>query len=772
MGKIFSMFVLMCFLSCGGADGEKREVDDGDAPPETDADKDANDEDGDEGGDSGDDSDDNSPDEPDYFEDMEFDYSDFSGKIEPPKPFEPFECDPASAVGEPVTLSDTSGTPYGAIPDLIPGDILAQHFVLAESPLRIQKLRAFLLGGIGKVELQIVADFARSQPATETPISERLDFELDSKEGKWVEVELQKPVFVHPKDKFWVVQYINETGITLGVDDGAKGPSRSRLYSQALVEEWRKQGLAFVWAGVGENNQFMVEIEGEYICKRDSFWFTEVAKEAGFAEDFNDMRIAFGDVNNDGYDDLLTNNQSYDFGGARLFLNNGDFTFTDITPESGVDKVVMQLGVFGDIDNDGDIDLYSGVNTPQKEGDDKGYRDTILLNIGGVFGEIEESGVADTYTTAAAVFLDYDKDGCLDLYVGAWLKNYPEPASMPDRLLNGDCWGSFKDVTKKSGIEDIQYRYGMYAPCYGVTAGDYNNDGFTDIFVANYGQVYNFLLTNNGDGTFYNPDVVPGVGGDEIGVGGNTFGADFGDFDNDGDLDLFLAEISHPRYLPQSDKSRLMRNDGAPKFSFTDITDEAGFIYDEGEVDPTWIDFDNDGWLDMFIGTLYTDHFARLYRQCAPSLFCDVSYEAGIFAHDSVHNVWADIERDGDLDLIVSRRGAGSRTMVYRNEIGNRNNWVGVKLIGAESNRDAIGSRIEIEAGGYRQIREIKGGKGHFNSQPPLVQLVGLGEAKTVDKLTVRWISGAVETFENISPRAYYTIAEGSGVIEKMKKPK
>jgi len=395
---------------------------------------------------------------------------------------------------------------------------------------------------------------------------------------------------------------------------------------------------------------------------------------------------------------------------------------------------------------------------------DEDFVHQILLNDGtGRFTVLADSGVEYREPTAAAAFGDGDADGLLDLYWGNWLVHYPEPEAMPDRYARGTGAGIFDEVTARAGMEP-----GMGpSPCYGVLWSDYDNDADQDVLVLNYGYSLNYLWQNDGTGGFRDVGNRVGIARDGLGVqGGNTFGGDWGDIDNDGDLDLFEANIAHPRYRPWSDPSLLLINQGPPDYTFVESREALGVRHDEGDVNAAFGDFDNDMDLDLVVCSLYPTHYSRLYRNDGPRGFTNVTYETGTAVHESVSPAWADLDGDGDLDLLIADRAGVPYLQVFENRIGQERGWLLLLLQGTTSNRDGIGARVTLTADGVTQIREVKGGGGHSNTQGSRWVHFGLGDEETIERLTVRWVGGETEEITGLQPRQRYRIVEGSGTGE------
>ena len=405
---------------------------------------------------------------------------------------------------------------------------------------------------------------------------------------------------------------------------------------------------------------------------------------------------------------------------------------------------------------------------------DDDFANHVLLNDGkGKFTEVKASGLGARDPSTAAALADADGDGKLDLYWGNWLVLYPQNPSVPDRYFTGKGDGTFVDAMAKAGMT-LQTPYSVY----GVRWLDYNNDGHQDLYVSNYHLYPNQLWENQGDGTFKEVaekrgvafDAIPPSGSSALN-GGHSYGMDFGDMDNDGDMDLWITNLSHPRTRPWSDPSVFAVNKGAAGgYAFEDKTTAAGFIYDEGDVNVAFADFDNDMDLDLAVATLYTGHFSKVYRNDGKGKFTDVTYEVGGAVHDAVSVAWADVDSDGDLDLFIAGRASDSkRVHFFKNGVGSKKAWVELLLQGKTANRDAVGARVTLKAGGVTQLRDARGGGGgHSNVQQPRTIHFGLGTAAKIDSLIVRWPGGKTETITGAAPKGRYRIVQGSGVAAKM----
>ncbi|MBI5491147.1 MAG: VCBS repeat-containing protein [Deltaproteobacteria bacterium] len=433
--------------------------------------------------------------------------------------------------------------------------------------------------------------------------------------------------------------------------------------------------------------------------------------------------------------------------GDGVTIAAGDCDDTRTTVRPGAAELNDQL----DNDCDGEVD--------------EDHVTTVQLNDGtGHYTRMPSPDLERRDTTSAAAFGDGDRDGFLDVYVGNWWAHYPTGPAVPDHYLEGQGDGTFLDATSAAGMARA-----VPAPCYGVRFTDVNDDGWPDVWVGNYGGNFNFLFQNRGTGSFLEVGDSLGYAQDRFGpMAGTTFGGDFGDLDNDGDLDFVECDISHPRYGMSSDQSRILVNLGAPRWNTETHRDDFGFHWDEGDINAALADFDNDTVLDLAVASVYSGHFARLYRGLGGGTLDDVTYEAGVVVQLTGRLLWSDVDRDGDQDLIYGDGDGAPWTHLFVNRIGQDQAWVELLLEGTASNRDAIGARVMLEAGGVRQRRDVEGGGGHWNIQESLVAHFGLGDATAIESLTVRWPNGTTEMITGAAPRGRYRIVEGSGTAVEL----
>lgn len=565
-------------------------------------------------------------------------------------------------------------------------------------------------------------------------------------------------------------------------------------------------------------------------------YFVNVASQTGLTA-VSAQNPVWADLNGDGYPDCVLNSAHGGQSTAVFLSTRAGAAFVDFTAESGINaapglSTAARTGsvlVFADVDNDGDPDLFSGrysefekpVTDPKTEAvlkdasgavlyakADDGLRSAVLLNDGlGHFSAVKDAGVENPpETTSAAAFLDYDNDGLADLFTGNWYKEYGVSyISYPSRLYKGLGGGKFREVTAAAGLltKPSEGWPDSSRPVYGVSHCDWNNDGLQDILVSVYGRQANRLWKNNGDGTFTDVAPLTGFDGDGIRHGryparakrkqelpwrshGNTFSAACADYDNDGDADVYLGEITHAWAGEASDRSSLLENLGPRRgFAFKRYPDLLRRVHldttnwNQGDMRVSWADFDNDGLQDLLLASGdYPDaNYLRLFRQVKPLVFEDVTKAAGLDWESSGGISLADYDGDGDVDILAGkswmrmpadrRGGPLPAPALFRNDIGDKNGWLSIKLEGrgaGGANRSAIGARVLVRSGGLAQWREVLSSHGHAGLADEFVLHFGLGLADKADSVEVRWggPSGGVSFFKDVPARRFLKITEAS----------
>ena len=540
-----------------------------------------------------------------------------------------------------------------------------------------------------------------------------------------------------------------------------------------------------------------------YATQANDLRFTEISGQVGitFKHIFSPDKkyiaesmsggVALFDYDNDGYLDIYFVNsltvdlaKSHQKTRSALYHNNGDNSFTDVTDKAGVGDVGFGMGVaVGDYNNDGFEDLYVtclGPNHLFKNNGNGTFRDVTL-----------KAGVSDPRWSTGAAFVDYDNDGKLDLFVSNYVdfdfNHLPEfgvgrtcqfkgvpvqcgPRGLPgagDSLYHNNGDGTFSDISKKAGVSDPNGYYGL-----GVICSDFDEDGFVDIFVAN-DSTPNFLYHNNGDGTFKEIAFISGTAVNESGSEQGCMGVTLGDYDHDGKLDLFITNFDDEYNI-------LYHNEG--RNSFTDVS----FSSKVAQVSLPYVgwgtkffDYDNDGWADLFVanGHAYPQrgHYRQrefLHHNNQDGTFSEVASQLGstLMEERAGRGVaFGDIDNDGDVDIVVNDLDGSPQLL--RNDGGNTNNSVLIKMIGVKSNRDGIGARVKIVSGDLTQIDEVHSG-GSYLSQSDLRLPFGLEKRTKIDLIEVHWPSGTVDKVANAGVNKIITIKEGQGVVEQKESKK
>ncbi len=467
-----------------------------------------------------------------------------------------------------------------------------------------------------------------------------------------------------------------------------------------------------------------------------------------------------------------------------LYHNNGDGTFTDVTEKAGIhsDGTFFFGVAVGDFDNDGYPDIYL-----------TGYRHSVLYhnNGDGTFTDVTaRAGVGNdgNWGTGAGWF-DYDHDGKLDLFVSNYVmfdvdhpvscgekkpgyRAYCHPDSFPGtspRLYHNNGDGTFTDVTEKAGLINKDGK------SLAVVLADLNGDGWTDIVVANDTQ-RNFIYLNNGDGTFRDVSFTSGAGFSEEGSAEAGMSVDAADVRHADQFDLYVCHLD-------LQINRYYRNNGDG--TFTDATVATGLAqtnYNNSSFGARFFDFDNDGWADLLVTNghildniaLYHPHVTyeeerKLYRNVGNGKFVDITatQNSGFRAPRIGRGLAVgDYDNDGWLDFLVNNNG--QEAQLFRNDGGERatskgNHWLGVHLIGAKSNRDAVGAKLKLVAGNFVSYDQRKGGMSFSSAQDPRVYF-GLGGITKIDTLEIAWPSGTKEVIRDLGVDQIVTIEEGKGV--------
>jgi hypothetical protein len=644
-----------------------------------------------------------------------------------------------------ISWTHAEGTPGAALAiggqPLPVGSILATGFT-PEHPVRIDKIRIAWWGkAFAKVELHIWRDNGGGQPGapeglyTDAPGADWIPPRTitTAAAGEWTEHDLSDAGLVVPAiEPVWIGVRITEAGANVAVD---------------TIEENKADITALVQApgtqcadGCGVPADLFIEVQGETVGELSARWFTEVSATAGAKPG---GRMAWGDFDDDGDADLLVN-------GRQLYRNEGDGTFVDISATAGLQELAVHGGLWGDMDNDGHLDLFL-----------YGKREAVARGLGDgtfeVLGDAVPREAANRdFPTEAAAWVDLDQDGLLDAYTASY-ETVQKDANGQDVL--GVCdidkvWhnqgdGTFVDVGLAWGFrgsdEDASGMCGRT-----VAPLDWDQDGDVDVFVGNYRLDPNFFFRNESPAAAVT-DIATWnetIGTMVQGAYGHTIGAGWADADGDGDFDLFLANLAHPRFITFSDRSRLYQNLGEEQgWYFTEHREASGVTFQETNSSARWADFDNNGWPDLAITNVYKGRKGRLWRATGPQQpsgdagawvgFEDATYPSGVIVDNGWGSAWADYDGDGDLDY-------AARNVLYRNDYstvaGDAGGWLQIRLRGGDRvNTAAIGAWLTLELpDGRTPAFHVSGGQG-IGCQDDLVIHAGLGAATSVARVTIHW---------------------------------
>lgn len=444
--------------------------------------------------------------------------------------------------------------------------------------------------------------------------------------------------------------------------------------------------------------------------------------------------VAWADYDNDGYDDLLL--------GGKLHHNEGDGTFTDVTDAAGITGATG--GIWGDYDNDGCLDVF--MFSESYTGGDR-----LLHSLcDGSFEDVTDAaGFVDYQTynkcagddantaspTAAAAWFDLDADGDLDLYQANFIC-WADETFYVDSVYRNDGVDGFVDISKTLGFSSLS------TPSRTVDPIDHDNDGDIDLFVGNYRLRRNLFFENKGDGTVDEAASAVGLGGiwSLGGYYGHTIGAAWGDLDNDGDFDNVTGNLAHPRFFDFSNKTQILLNDGAGKYTelggdWSTINSASGLRYQETHSVPVLADFNNNGNLDLAITCVYDGRPTDFYWGQGDGTFVLDGYHAGITTENGWGVAAADYDHDGDMDLFASN--------LFENKLpdGDKGHWLQVRVVGVTANWAAIGATVRVKTGTTTRLRHVQGGTGK-GGQDSMYLHFGLGDAESVDEVRVTFPGG------------------------------
>ncbi|MBT7617608.1 MAG: T9SS type A sorting domain-containing protein [Calditrichaeota bacterium] len=641
-----------------------------------------------------------------------------------------------------VELSYDSGRTDRSFQNLGDGNMEGVCFTPAH-PCSLVSISIRVLGE-GELELHVWGDNGAHEPDQTNDITDPIIVDVQD-DGDWVEVDVSgmNLVFDPPED-FHIGHANRDGGPQFWLDDSENGyQQRGHLwtFNQGLNQD--------LWHTLPGN--YVVRVNVKYFDERHNYTFRKVNVEAGVG---GLSKTAWGDYDNDGWEDMLQ-------GGRTLYRKLGDGTFENVSQAAGiVADNPSHTGTWGDFDNDGWLDfmaLTSGA------AEDRLYRN----NADGTFEMVN-----DQYEfhhgdnpTAAVGWGDANNDGFLDFHIANsehW--NDGNPEYFRDYLYNYDPeWGLFLEMTP-SDIGRARYYGRSVAWC------DFDMDGDMDYYLSNYRLHPNFLMVNMGEFQFDDEAERHGVrGGNRRGSFGHTIGSAWSDFDNDGDFDLLVGNFAHPWGLDYQDKIWFCRSSGHPNYNFEEIREGAGIEYCETVFCPAFGDFDNDGWQDLFISSVYDGRQPFMYRATGDGVsFENVNYETGFhgIAYNSNGVTWCDYDHDGDLDIAIGNGGLFENT-------SKEGIWTEVVLRGSSDtvNKFAFGSQVSVHVGDMHYLRQVEGGSGSESCQNSMTQHFGLGGAERIDSLVVNWMGGDTDRYFDLPVNQRWIVNEGEELMVAPMKP-
>jgi len=619
--------------------------------------------------------------------------------------------------------------------------------------------------------------------------------------------------------RLWIMHKAKQNGPNLTMDnDGAK----SNPYHSWLLNPFKNNSLG----GPGEYSL----APGDYLITLDLSYrdansnnneahnppapqFTDVTiltqlKDAN-GNTIKSEGISVVDWNNDGYDDIAI--------GGNFFENTGKGYFEDVTTKIGIEAGAT---AWADYDGDGFMDCYA-INNGSYD-DNKRMEQSnnkLYQNIKGKFYEkannevfnlpypnpSEDFNLSNKYTNdlvhnpypcMTATWIDYNRDGFPDLFLANNRVGFTSQGGQyaevyfPDQLWINEGNGKFSNVTKESGIakaEPFNQSSGLgggYQDCYGANVSDYNNDGDPDLFIATYRLAPDILNKNNG-GNFDNVASQLGVQGvptTQVGYFGHGMGADWGDINNDGYMDLAVGNLGHPDWRGAvSNPSLVYINNGPPNYNFNEVHQELGIKFLEMNSGMLWADLDNNGWLDLWHGQISYEaegtvngvittpkKRSRIYMNegtvggSQTPNFVEKTWDLGI----NVHGAWTaariDYDNDGDIDLLISSTHANEGVRLFRNEIRKKGNFVSFRVIGQRldaTSQDGLGSKVTVYSGEKKFFRELMGSANGTKSAQSSFELhFGLGDIQTIDSVIVVYSNGAVGRHSNVKINKKYRL--------------
>ncbi|MFH1050182.1 MAG: FG-GAP-like repeat-containing protein [bacterium] len=642
------------------------------------------------------------------------------------------------------------------------------HFY-PEAPCLIKQIKIYCSGNAGSAQLFIATQEAGSNiPAITFYTSKaarvlNINVNAQPNTGVPTTIDIDPPISITGNQLF--VGLINLSNGTNWLTDQVERPSFCEYTEDGVLIKYNNSLLLdrqAQWSyGTGAH---LVDVIVDYPTKTPAYHFQDVTEEYELPTNFNPGTIAFADFNDDGFQDLLVR--------GKLYQNNEGQIFEDITSTAGL-YGTPSANLFLDMDNDGDLDiLFLNQGT--------GAKSVIFINEGdGSFSD-KELNIPELFAVTSYSVADVNEDKYPDLFIGQLWKTKPEP--LPNYMLLNNKSNDFTDTTKLLYPDyDGTWNYpneqwdppNMIVDRNRSSRGsqfvDFDNDGDLDLFVTNYFLQWDEFYRNNGDGTFSDIISQKNIDVNQTGHNHGT-GVDWYDYDNDGDMDLLLSQFAFPGFIEDYDHRpmTIYKNNGAPNYSFTDTYNPSDFVsniglgYEETYAGAAWGDANNDGLTDLIATTSNSCRFIDFYQQSNDHTFANRTFEYGLEGIVTGEDAcWVDFDNDGKLDLAMSDN---RQFRLFKNFYDLNYDWLEVDLEGKAGQESYItGARVKVYTNNGTFTQEVSLGRGQ-KMQKPFRLHFGLGKTAEIEKVEVRWPGTTeYEVFFSIQPNMLVKLIQDKG---------
>lgn len=630
-----------------------------------------------------------------------------------------------------------------------------------EEPIHLHSVRVKLEGS-GSFTFRLFGQEGGSPYAEmEADLIDPIQVEKNGVEAEFVDIPLPEPIYLDDNQIFCLFELAD--GMSLYRDRASSSPScesgsGGQYYPTVLAVPGNHQFYDHLWTVIAFPLAVELVHEKDHADSYVPHHFVDITESKGLPTDMSSRSIGWADYNGDGALDLLV--------AGRLFQQNAeDKSFVEMTEDAGINGAA-RANCFADLNGDGlqDILLFHTQNYAYLNNGDGTFQEVVLT-------ELPEVPAISSFSLA-----DVDGDDDLDLFIGQLWTTYPVPGTNYLFLNKGD--GRFTDGTTRIYPRyDGQTNFPSATACdpdnsntwlsgrnrgrrsRGSEFVDYDNDGDLDLYVVNYFLEYDEFYENDGSGNFTNVINKYQLGYNQN-SGNHGTGLDWEDFDNDGDMDLLLCQFAHPWGIKLYDHrgTTIYLNEDGDNISFTDTRGDNGIDYEETHAGASWGDADNDGLLDFAITTYYGCREVDIYKQADNHQMENNTYEYGLDGIVSGEDVnWVDYDKDGRLDLCM---GKGNRFRLLKNDGDSYSrHFIGFHLEKPSGNTAGAGARVYVESGGKTYMRELSLGRGQ-RMQSPLIAHFGLGWEQEIDEVNVKWPDGSEQSYGTLEVDHYYRLTK------------